>query len=200
MEYIEFSKKNACEEAIRLAETIKKEYTPDLIVFVSKGAYRIGLDMGRYFDVPVSEIFAERKGGKLKRLISPLMKVMPSGLKKMLRAAEVKSRVHSSDGERNVYWGYVSDEVSEKNVKRILLVDDSCDTGNTFKHCIEKIKEKYREAEIRTAAINVFSSSFAMIKTDYYLHRDCMLSGPWSNDSPEHGDFINEYNKYYGTN
>lgn len=200
MEYIEYSKENACKEAIHLAETVKKDYTPDLVVFVSKGAYQIGLDMGSFFDVPVSEIFAERRGGRLKKIVSPLLKVLPSGLKRRLRAAEIKSGKHKTVQERNVYWGYISEAASEKKAERILLVDDSCDTGNTFIGCVKKIKEKYPGAEIRTAAINVFSSSFDVIKTDYYLHKDCMLSGPWSNDSSEHGDFISGYNKYYGTN
>lgn len=194
MNYIELSKESAHRETLRLAEKIKADFVPDAVVFVAKGAYQIGLDIGEFFCVPVMEIFAERKSNQLKKVFSPILKCFPSKLKKALRSFEIKSDVHSAHSDRNVYWGYIPPEAADKEFRNIILVDDACDTGNTFKQCVDMIKHTYPQANVKTAAINVFSSSLLIFKTDYFLYRDCMLSGPWSNDSLEHSKFILEYN------
>jgi len=193
MNYIELSKEDAHNETIRLAKKIQADFSPDLVVFVATGAYQIGMDLGDFFHVPVMEIFAKRKSNKLKQFISPFLKCIPSGLKKRLRAFEIKSDVHASHSDRNVYWGRIPVGIAEKEFKNIILADDACDTGNTFKQCVEIIKCTYPQASIKAAAINVFSDSFSVFHTDFYLYKDYMISGPWSNDSAGHSLFLKEY-------
>lgn len=193
MNYLELSAENAKKETIKLAEIIGKDFTPDSVIFISKGAYQIGLDLGNYFNVPVLEIFAERKANKLKSMLSPILKIIPSKIKFFLRKYEVKIGIHKNNTDRDVHWGYVPPEYQNINFEKILLVDDSCDTGNSFIQCIQEIHNKYLNAEIKTAAINVFSSSFDVINTDYYLHKDCTISGPWSKDSKENKEFVKHY-------
>ena len=197
MEYIELSLEKSRKVTIELAEKIKKDYIPEVVVFVAKGAYQIGLDIGNYFDVPVLEIFAERHGGSLKKFLSPILKIIPRRIKSCLRKIEVNSGFHKKNIDRNVYWGYIPKECHNRKFKRILLVDDSCDTGKTFAQCFSKIKDQFPDAEIKTAALNVFSDSFSVIRTNYYIYLDCMLSGPWSNDSKEHKAFIDNYYKVF---
>jgi hypoxanthine phosphoribosyltransferase len=196
MNYIELSREDAQKEAKRLAELIKNDFEPNAVVFVAKGAYQIGLDIGEFFHIPVMEIFAERKANRIKRVISPLLKCLPSKWKRMLRAFEVNSNVHVSQCERNVYWGDIPPSASGKDFKNIILVDDSSDTGNTFKQCVDVIRHTYPHADVKTAAINVFEVSFAVFKTDFFLYKDCMISGPWSNDSIDHNYFLDDYKKY----
>lgn len=193
MHYLELSTENSKKHAIELAEKINGTYDPEVVVFVSKGAYQIGLDIGEYFSVPVMEIFAKREKGKIKQLMSPMLKIIPSKLKKLLRELEVTKSIHKKNPKRNVHWGYIPEECVGKNFSRILLVDDSCDTGNTFRQCVDEIRRKYPHSEVKTAAINVFKDSFLIFKTDFYIYMEYLLSGPWSNDSNEHKDFTKNY-------
>ena len=196
MNYIELSSENAEKDTLRLAEMISGSYSPDAVVFVSKGAYKIGAELGKYFDVPVLEIFAERKMNALKQLCSPFLRLIPSKLKHKLRSMEVSGNSHKKNSERKVHWGKIPQNAENADFRRILLADDSCDTGSTFVQCAEEIKKRYPSAEIKTAALNVFSDSENIIHTDFCIYRDCLISGPWSNDSAEHKDFLKGYNRY----
>lgn len=198
MNFIELSAENASRETKKLADIIRQQYTPDAVVFVAKGAYRIGLELGEIFDVPVLEIFAERKHSALKRFAAPLLQILPRKLKFIMRNMEIKKGTHKNEPDRNVFWGKIPEEARDISFKNILLVDDSCDTGNTFIQCIVEIRKQFPEAEIKTAAINVFSASQRIFNTDFYIYTDHIISGPWSNDSPEHKAFICGYNEKFG--
>lgn len=191
------SAKSAQEETIRLAEIIRNDFVPDSVIFIAKGAYQIGLDLGNYFNVPVLEIFAERKTDKLKSIAAPILQLIPSKTKIFLRKYEIRRGIHKNNTNRNVYWGHIPAHIKNADFNNILLVDDSCDTGNTFIQCIQKIKIKYPNAKIKTAALNVFSSSSNKIKIDYFLNQDCIICGPWSKDSEENKTFIEHYNRRF---
>ena len=192
MDYIELSLKNVEEKSKELAKKISLEYNPDVVVFISRGAYQIGKVMANYYNVPLLEIFAKRKVGKLKKFISPFLKIIPKGLKKFLREKEFNSNIHVSRNERNVFFD--EEKWKEyKNKKNILLVDDSVDTGNTIFQVKNVIEQYFDGAEVVVAALNVFSKSENIIKIDYCLWKETMLNGPWSNDSIENKEFIKMY-------
>lgn len=193
MNYLELSEKSTREESRKLAQKIENSFTPEIVIFVAKGAYYIGDEIAKYFNVPLIEVKAERQKGNLKKIIAPLLKIIPSSIKKVLREFEVKSNTHNKNSERKVTF-------EEKDLKellkyeRVLLVDDSIDTGNTIKQIVDYLK-KY-ELEIRVAGINIFSMSEEIIKIDYYNYKDTLLNGPWSNDSKYYKRFIDDYKKY----
>lgn len=197
MNYLELSTEDVRNESIKLADIVSKDYNPDVIIFVSKGAFQIGLAIGGYYNVPVVEIFAKRNNGKLKEIASPFLKIIPSSIKRKLRNIELNSNIHSRDDERHVCWGYIPDGIDLSSFKRVLLVDDSCDTGNTFARCTEEIKKRCPFAIIKTAVLNVFEKSKALFKTDYFLYSEYIIQGPWSNDSKEHKKFLESYKKFF---
>lgn len=191
MNYLELSEKSTREESRKLAQKIENSFTPEIVIFVAKGAYYIGDEIAKYFNVPLIEVKAERQKGNLKKIIAPLLKIIPSLIKKVLREFEVKSNTHKKNSERKVTF----EEKDLKELlkyKRVLLVDDSIDTGNTIKQIVDYLK-KY-ELEIKVAGINVFSMSEEVIKLDYYNYKDTLLNGPWSNDSKYYKKFIGDYN------
>ena len=81
-----------------------------------------------------------------------------------------------------------------KQRKRILLVDDSVDTGNTIKKCENKLSEIFPSSDIVTASYNTMSTS--IIYPDYYLYKDTMIRGPWSSDSKKSRQYIKKYNEW----
>ena len=197
MNYLVLSTKSALKEINKLAELISKSFDPDVVVFVSKGAYTIGIGIAKYFNIQYIEIFAERSKGMIKKHLSFVLKYIPSWLKLELRKMEMKSSVHKINSQRNVSFGYMPNDLKKASIKRIVLVDDACDTGNTFSQCIVAIKKEFPDATIKTAALNVSTESEKIIKTDYYLYKDYIVSGPWSNDSREHKEFIRKYKQLF---
>lgn len=190
--YVELSIKKLEEENKKLYNLIKKDYSYDCVIFVAKGSYLIGRDLAKYNDTPLLEIRAKRRGGKIKKIISPLLQFIPKKMKLKLRSKEVNSNYHDENSERFVVY----DELiysNYKKIKKILLVDDSIDTGNTLKAVLRNLKDYFKDAEIKVAALNVFDKSKRLVNTDFTLYENTILIGPWSNDSKEHS----KYNKMY---
>lgn len=194
MKYLELSEESTREESRKLAFKIEKNFKPEIVIFVAKGSYYIGDEIAKYFNIPLIEIRAERQKGKLKQVVAPLLKIIPSFIKKILREFEVKSNTHKKNSKRKV----ILEEKYLKELlkyKKVLLVDDSIDTGNTIKQIIEYLK-KYN-LEIKIAGLNIFSMSEEVIKIDYYNYKDTLLNGPWSNDSKYYKEFIKKYEQNY---
>ena len=192
MNYIELSSKDVENRTIELYNKISSNYKFDLVIFVAKGSYTIGKKIAELGNCPLLEIKATRKGNKLKKIISPFLKIIPKKIKIYLRSKEFKSNIHDKNIERDVIY---DKELwnQYKGCKNIVLVDDSVDTGYSIKACQEEIKSFFSNSTIKIAAFNYFEKSARMVKTDYYIFKDTMVNGPWSNDSKYHKEFIKEY-------
>lgn len=194
MNYIEMSEKNVKENAIKLFEIIKKDnYDYDLVIFISKGAFSIGNELANMKNVPLLEIHAQRKGGVIKRLLKPFMRCVPKSILIGLRRHEMKTPYHEKNKERNV--SYSEKKYSEHiKSKKILLVDDSIDSGYSIMETLNKLKEIFKNSEIKTAVFNTMNKS--KYKPEYTLFSDVMICGPWSNDSKYYKEFICKYKEW----
>ncbi len=193
MKYLELSEKNVRDESLELAKKIEKEFTPEIVVFVARGSFYIGDEISKYFNVPLIEIKAVREKNKLKELVSPVLKLIPRKIKQILREMEINSNTHKKVSKRNV-------EMEERYLKellkykKVLLVDDSIDTGNTIVEILNYLK-KYG-LEIKTAGLNVFDMSKEIIKIDFYNYENTLLNGPWSKDSKYYRKFMEDYREW----
>lgn len=193
MNYLELSKKNVKEESNKLAKKIKLDFEPEIIVFVAKGAFYIGDEISKYFQIPLVEIKAQRKKGILKKIALPFINFLPPKIKQKLREFEIKSNMYNKNFERNIS---MEEEDLKKllKYKRVLLVDDSIDTGNTIFQIL-KFLEKYK-LEIEIAALNVLTEAKEKVKVKYYNYENFLLNGPWSNDSKYNKFFLEDYRKW----
>lgn len=196
MELIELSKKSLKEEDVKLYKKIIKDYNYDLVIFIAKGSFYIGKDLAEFNDANLLEIFAKRKGGKLKKVISPFLKIIPKKFKKFLRDKEFNSNYHEKNKDRNISFN-VEQWKKCKKCEKILLVDDSVDTGYSIKFAKEAIEKFFTKSIVKVAAINYFTKSEKIVNVDYFLHKDTLLIGPWSNDSSENKLFLNEYFEWH---
>ncbi len=190
MKYMELSKENLEFETKKLWKKTEESFAPDAVLFVAKGAFYIGRSASDYFRAPLFEVTASRKKGAIKKAAAPLLRFMPKFMKRFLRNLEAVSGIHKKASGRNVK---IENEKIYSSGK-ILLVDDSADTGATLLSVLELFKGK--PAEVKTAVLNVMSASRENIAADYYLFEDTMISGPWSGDSPENPEFLKDYERW----
>ena len=194
MEYIELSLENVKEKSNELNKMIMKDkFDYELVIFIAKGSYPIARELSLLNNVPLLEISATRKGGKIKKIIKPLMKVVPKKILISLRKKEMNSTYHEKNNDRNITF----DENNYKkylSCNKILLVDDSIDSGYSIIE-VKKVLEKYfSSADIKVAVFNTMKKS--IIKPEFTLYEDTMICGPWSNDSKFFNTFITEYKEW----
>jgi hypoxanthine phosphoribosyltransferase len=196
MDCVMLSLKSLREESLKLAKTIEKDYTPDIVIYIARGGYLIGKEISDYFNVPCVGIHAERRGGGVKEIISPVLRIIPLFIRRMLREFELKSNVHKVEKKRNIFWDQKNLSIVKNNgkIKNILLVDDSVDTGYSMLQVKDKIYGDLGAVVIRTAAINVWSKSAKVCETNYCNYKNFIIMTPMSKDSKEYPEFEKLYN------
>ena len=192
MNCIELSIESLRDDCVDWAEKIKKEFQPDLIVYIAKGGYLIGKAFQEVFNCRMIGVDATRKGNKIKELLTPILTHLPKKLLNIARSVEMRSGVHNQHSERSVVF-HDCDEVDMDSVEKILIVDDAVDTGYSLKAVAEKVREKYPNAKIKRAALNVWKQSEEVVQCDFHKYCDTILRTPMSKDSKEYKLFLNLY-------
>ena len=194
MKYIELSRKDLEEQCNRWAHEIKKNYQPDLIIYVAKAGYLIGKEMKNVFNVPLVGISATREGNALKEVVGPIVSLMPNFVRNILISLELKSDTHSKNTERKIHYHEGLEKMKSQNIKSILVVDDSVDTGHSMKQVVDAISSLFGDVEIKIAGLNVWDKSRNIIDSDYALYKNTVIKTPMSKDSKEYKDFMKIYN------
>ena len=84
--------------------------------------------------------------------------------------------------------------MKSNNIQRILVVDDSVDTGHSMKQVVDAISSGFNNVEIKIAGLNVWDKSRSIIDTDFALYKDTVIKTPMSKDSKEYKEFMKIYN------
>lgn len=171
-----------------------EEYAPQLVLFIAKAGYPIGKVIADHFGTPLLGVSAEREGGRLKKLVSPLFRVTPNAVRNYLIGKELSSGFHAKYTERHITFECDLAPYREKGL-RVLLVDDSVDTGISLLR-VKEAAEKMLGYTVRTAALNVWDKSAEVIRVDHALYRNTIIKAPMSKDSREYPRFLEEYEKY----
>lgn len=200
MNYMELSARNVKDKSRELAKKISDDgFSPELVIFIARGAYQIGKIISDDLSCPLSEIKCTREGGRIKDKLNPMLKKLPRGVKTMLRRTEMFVRnnfeQHESLSERYTEYD-IKDWEKYKDVSSVLIVDDSADSGLSLSAAVTTVSEYFDKAVVKTAVINYFDEALTTCKIDYYLYSNTYISGPWSNDSKEHEMFLKKYNDW----
>ncbi len=196
MEFVTLSAEKLEENSRTLAARIKNDFSPDAVVFIAKAGFPIAKVIAEECDAPMIGVCAVRKGNLFKKILSPVLRCLPEKLLFFLRRTELKSGVHAKNSERNVSFLCEGQNIE---AARVLIVDDSADTGHSFCAVRQLVADRFPQAVIRTAALNVWQSSEERITVDYSIYRDTALKTPMSADSAEHRSFLKTYNDYLAT-
>lgn len=193
MKYREYSLASLRAASLQLASKLAP-WQPDLVVFIARGGLPIGQAISASCGCPLVGVRAEREGGRLKEHLTPLLRRIPKRLRTHLRELELRSGVHRRHTARRIAFLQPLPEAG-----RVLIVDDSVDTGASMQQVRDAVAARLPQAELRTVALNVFSASRAVIQTDACLHHDTILSTPASADSAEHASFLALWQAYEKT-
>ncbi len=174
----------------------KAGYRPDCVAYLARGGWVIGEVVASCFGVPVMELTAHRSGDAAKDRSASLLSRLPRLVRKGLREWEIRRRLKHDDGVAQ----HKSIRITEryplpKRVEKILLVDDSADTGASIAAAIEALSRTFLGAEIRVAVLNVFSRALEGCQIDWCLHEGCLLCLPSSKDNREYSNFALMYEK-----
>lgn len=197
MKCITLSLENLNKATQEWAGKILIDYSPDLIIYVAKAGFLIGKGFSETMECPMIGVETVReKGNGLKSQIAPLIGKLPLFVRNMLISIELKSGVHKKNDYRKVN---MLDEISQlktTKINKILVVDDSVDTGNSILAVKNYISTIFRNAEIRVAGLNVWDMSKEKVFTDYALYTNTIIKAPMSKDSKEYDVFMKIYNNY----
>ncbi len=194
MEYLKFSIEDLEKISLDFAKNIKVSYQPDAVIFVAKGGYIIGKMFSEYFGCPLLYVKASRSGGQFKNILKKFFPFIPEKIRILLRKRELSSNLHEDKSERNIFFD--KNQIKENQLKRILVVDDSVDTGYTAKSIMVLLNKIFSEADLRFAALNVFEKSCSVFKIDFFYYKETILNLPSSNDSKYNKEFERMYSEY----
>lgn len=195
MQHLELSRKALEEQCSTWANNIKEVYQPDLIIYIARGGYLIGKQMREVFQVPMIGVSTVRNGNGMKEKIGPLVAILPNCIRNLLISIELKSNKHAKNTERKVRFLKGVEDVKDKNIRKILVAEDSVDTGNSLQQAIKTIRTVFPDAEIKVASLNVWDKSKSIAHVDYALYENTIIKSPMSKDSKEYKEFRETYRK-----
>ena len=154
--------------------------------------------MREVFQVPMIGVSTVRDGNGLKGKIGPLVAIFPNCIRNLLISIELKSNKHAKSTERKIRFLKGVEDVKDKNIQKILVAEDSVDTGNSLQQAIKTIRTVFPDTEIKVASLNVWDKSKSIAHVDYALYENTIIKSPMSKDSKEYKEFRNIYRKEVG--
>lgn len=194
MDCVDLSLKKLYKSCRNWCKQIKPTYAPEMVIYISRGGYIIGRAMQAGFDVPLVGIGAVRKGNRVKEYLFPVLAVLPRKICNTMRRMEIRSRVHQRQADRQIrFHKELANIANPCAIKKILLVDDSIDTGQSMQQVREHVARQFPSAEIRIFVLNEMTSQQPVIRADYAIYRDTAMRTPMSKDSREYYKFLKLY-------
>ena len=105
-------------------------------------------------------------------------------------------RFNDKKNERKIEVTSRYEKERQKKHKKILIIDDSVDTGWTMQNVLKEAKASFGEAEIKIASYSVITYSKRRINVDYYRYEDAIVMTATSRRSKQHTDFLRNYDEW----
>lgn len=178
------------------AGEIAKKETFDLIIFIAKSGYLFAEPMAAYFGCPMAGITAKRPASGAKDNLKGIIRLIPEKLVLKIISSPFMYRFHEKKRERVIEKsaGYYAER--KKKHEKVLLVDDSVDTGWTLLQVEEEIKKDFPDAVVRTAGYCVIAYSKSKVSVDYCRYENTVILTATSRKSQEYGKFMEEYERF----
>lgn len=192
------NKSEVQDDCRKWAEEIRQSFVPDAVVFVAKSGFLFAEAMAEELRVPMADISASRPGNDSKDRIAQILPKMPRFLLALALSSKAQISYNQENSQRNVQVSGRLRDLCDKNPKRILVVDDSIDTGWTVLKVKEELARMLPDAEIRIAGYCVLTSSEDMVQADYFRYKNRIVVTATSRYSSEYREFLDDYEKWKG--
>lgn len=174
------------------AEEIGREYKPDLIVFIAKSGFLFAKPIAEFFNCPMADISVSRPGNSGKDTIKKWIPRVPQWLLFLLLKSKAMYGYQEKNNKREVKLSERFKKLNGKQYKKILIVDDSTDTGWSLLTVRNEIKKNVASDDIRTASYCVIDLSKNRVDVEYSRYRNTIVVTATSRYSKEYGEFMNE--------
>ena len=190
---VSFHSMKAVQNDCRLwAKEIGEEFKPDAIVFLEKSGFLFARPLAEELGCPLYSVLVERPGNKAKDAIKKKLPYIP----KFLLALALKSKSMYAYNEGNTKRLTITnarfDSAPLDKCKRVLLVDDSVDTGWSILAAKKLVQDMASNADVRIASYCVIDYSRRRVEVDYERRRNAIVMTATSRYSPEHYLFLKE--------
>lgn len=167
----------------KLAEKISADnFKPDCIVGIRNGGAYVAHEMSKVFpETKLIEVSVSRPTHKQKnnRWVKSIFRFLPVWLLDALRMAESCVAQHRSTTRRDACIVIPC----SVNAQRILVIDDAIDTGATLLLVINALRERFPDADIRSAVLTITTPA-PCLKSNYFLFNNrTLIRFPWAIDA-----------------
>jgi len=180
----------ACE---RLASTVLERFDPDIVIGVLTGGGRVGREALPAFQSRCScrygEVRLQRGGTRIKKAlrINTILRPLPECILNLMRMLEVtllelKAKFIKPDRNGQLSLDEEIRRMLKAEGKRVLLLDDTIDTGWTLKIVKDYLEANFPGNEIKTAVITT-THRHPVIKADFQLYNRTLIRFPWAYDA-----------------
>jgi hypoxanthine phosphoribosyltransferase len=186
--FLEYSLESYRDESLKLARTVEADgYSPDCVAYLARGGWQIGQACAEHFGASLVELSAHRSGDAAKEGAHSLLASLPGWAKHAVRRAEVAYRLSRKDNSEQEKSCHITGRFHvPASARRVLLVDDSADTGTSVRAAVRLLRETFPGADVRVAVINSFAPARKSGLLDWSLHEDCLPSTPMSKDNRDY--------------
>lgn len=184
----------------RWAREISKEFRPDLIIFIAKSGFLFAKPLSDYWNCRLAEISASRPSNKKKDDAGKLIKAVPTFVVLWLLKNPLNYFFHDKHDKRDIICSYSYKKAQKDGADKILIVDDSVDTGWTMDCVYRQIKRDFKHAEVKTASYSVIQFSKKRININYYRKEDTIALTATSRKSDEYEKFLSDLDQWRAIN
>lgn len=181
---------NDCKE---WAEEIGESFQPDLIVFIAKSGFLFAKPMAEHFDCAMVDIIVSRPASKTKDKLKKIIKLIPKSIILFILKRPFMYKLNDKEKERKITITERYENEKRKKHEKILIVDDSVDTGWTMRHVNKIVKENFPNAIIKISAYVVIDYSAGKVNVDYYRYRNKIILTATSRASNQYETFLGQY-------
>lgn len=178
------------------AKEISKTYQPDLIVFIAKSGFLFAKPIAEYLDCAMVDILVSRPASKAKDKLKGIIGFVPDGIILRILKMPIMYKFNDKKKERDIKISEKYRHEKQQIHKRILIVDDSVDTGWTMEYVYKIVKESFPGAIIKTAAYTVIDYSKDRVNVDYYRYRNTIILTATSRQSNQYDMFLKRYDAW----
>ena len=182
------------------ADEISTNYQPDIIIFLAKSGFLFARPLAEYFKCDMADIAVSRPSNGGKDKIRKYIPRIPNSVLYFALKSKFAYGYHNKNSKREIKITEKFKHIDFSKYKKILIVDDSVDTGWSIRKVVELLRKTAAHCEVKIASYCVITMSEERVKTDFFRYKDTIVVTATSRYSSEYKKFLKEYENWNSEN